>query len=68
MIAIEKKSKLKNWKYNFLFIYREDKWVDVPDGNKDGPIRNSYNKPTMKEKVSVPPYLYVTSDRCEEGA
>ncbi|KAJ8433087.1 hypothetical protein Cgig2_014135 [Carnegiea gigantea] len=34
MTAIEKKSKLKYWKYDFLFVCRESGWSDVPDWNE----------------------------------
>ena len=33
MTAIEKKFKLKNWKYDFLFIHRAIGWGDLPDWN-----------------------------------
>ncbi|KAJ8448735.1 hypothetical protein Cgig2_011356 [Carnegiea gigantea] len=31
MTAIEKKSKVKHWKYDFVFLRRESGWGDVPD-------------------------------------
>jgi len=31
MTAIEEKSKVKNWKYDFLFVHREAGWGDLPD-------------------------------------
>ena len=31
MTAIEKKSKVKNWKYDFLFAQREAGWGDLPN-------------------------------------
>jgi len=36
--AIKKKSKLKNWKYDFLFVHHAMGWADLPDWNDDKPI------------------------------
>ncbi|KAJ8419411.1 hypothetical protein Cgig2_025508 [Carnegiea gigantea] len=50
LMAIEKKTKVKNWKYDFLFIRCETGWGDLPDWNKGKPVRNPYGEPTDAEK------------------
>jgi len=49
MTAIEKKSKLKYWKYDFFFIHRESGWCDVPDWNEGKLARSPFREPTAKE-------------------
>ena len=38
MIAIGKKSKVKNWKYDFLFVHCKAAWADVPAWNEGKPV------------------------------
>jgi len=50
MTAIEKKSKVKHWKYDFLFLHRESSWGDVPNWNEGKPVRNPFGEPTADER------------------
>ncbi|KAJ8419891.1 hypothetical protein Cgig2_017701 [Carnegiea gigantea] len=50
MRAIEKKSKVKHWKYDFLFLRRESGCGDVPNWNKGKPVRNPFREPTVDER------------------
>jgi len=50
MAAIEKKSKVKYWKYDFLFLHRESCWGDVPDWNEGQPVWNPFGEPTADER------------------
>ncbi|KAJ8432190.1 hypothetical protein Cgig2_013732 [Carnegiea gigantea] len=50
MRAIEKKSKVKNQKYNFLFIRRKAGWGYLPNWNKRMPVRSPYGEPTKDKK------------------
>lgn len=58
MSAIEKKSKVKNWKYNFLFVCREDGWGDVPDWNDEKPCKEAIGIPSPEEKVTAEYFRY----------
>ena len=49
MTAI-KKSKVKNWKYDFLFVRRETGWGDLPDWNERKPVRNPFGELTNTGK------------------
>ncbi|KAJ8426754.1 hypothetical protein Cgig2_029423 [Carnegiea gigantea] len=51
--AIEKKSKVKHWKYDFLFVHRESGWGDVPDWNEGKPMRNPFGEPTAEERKTA---------------
>ncbi|KAJ8434745.1 hypothetical protein Cgig2_001948 [Carnegiea gigantea] len=53
MTAIEKKSKVKHLKYDFLFLRRESGWGDVPDWNEGKPMRNPFREPTVNEQRTV---------------
>ncbi|KAJ8433142.1 hypothetical protein Cgig2_007106 [Carnegiea gigantea] len=48
--TIEKKSKVKYWKHDFLFLRRESGWGDDPDWNENKPVRNSFGEPTAEER------------------
>ena len=48
--AIKKKSKVKYWKYDFLFLHQESGWGDVPDWNEGKPARNPFGEPTAEER------------------
>jgi len=50
MTAIEKKSKVKHRKHDFLFLRRTSSWGDVPDWNEGKPMRNPFGKPTTDER------------------
>ena len=50
MTANEKKSKVKRWKYNFLFLRRESGWEDVPYWNEGKPVRNPFGEPMADEQ------------------
>ncbi|KAJ8428571.1 LOW QUALITY PROTEIN: hypothetical protein Cgig2_021629 [Carnegiea gigantea] len=50
MTAIEKKSKLKYWKYDFLFLRQASGWGDVPDWNEGKPVRQPFREPTAEER------------------
>ncbi|KAJ8428264.1 hypothetical protein Cgig2_000326 [Carnegiea gigantea] len=58
MTAIEKKSKVKHWKYGFLFIRWELGWGNIPDWNEGKPIKNPFRAPTAKEKKTAYYFLY----------
>jgi len=51
--AIEKKSKVKHWNYNFLFVCRESGWGNIPNWNEGKPIRNPFGEPTTVEKNTI---------------
>ncbi|KAJ8431148.1 hypothetical protein Cgig2_026745 [Carnegiea gigantea] len=50
MTAIEKKSEVKHWKYDFLFVRRESGWENVPDWNEGKPVRNPFGEPMAEER------------------
>ena len=50
MTAIEKKSKVRYWKYDFLFLRRTSGWGDVPDWNEGKLVRNPFREPTAEER------------------
>ena len=58
MTAIEKKSKIKYWKYDFLFVRRVSGWGHAPVCNEDKSIRNPFGAPTPKEKKTVHYFHY----------
>ena len=49
MMTIEKKSKVKNWKYDFLFVHCEAGCGDHRDCNKGKLVRNPFGEPTAEE-------------------
>ncbi|KAJ8422196.1 hypothetical protein Cgig2_000661 [Carnegiea gigantea] len=50
MMAIEKKSKVKNWEYDFRFICCEVGWGDLPNWNEEKPVLNPYrDQPRMRK-------------------
>ncbi|KAJ8427020.1 hypothetical protein Cgig2_001043 [Carnegiea gigantea] len=44
MTVIEKKPKIKNQKYDFLFIHRVASWADVLDWKDGKPVRNPFEE------------------------
>ena len=58
MTVIEKKSKVKHWKYDFLFVHRESGWGNTPDWNEGKPIRNPFGAPTVEEKKTTRCFHY----------
>jgi len=42
---MEKKSKIKNWKYDFLFVHKAAGWAAVSEWNDGKPVRNPFGKP-----------------------
>jgi len=57
MTAIEKNSKVKNWKYDFLFVHRDSGWGDLPIWNKDKPLRNPFGEPSDEEQKTTRYFL-----------
>jgi len=53
MTAIEKKSKVKHWIYDFLFVRRESGWGNVPDWTEGKPVMNPFGKPTAEERKTA---------------
>jgi len=82
MTAIEKKSKVKYWKFDFLFIHRESGWGNILDWNEANPVRNSLVHQSRSEEdgplllllrpggwqVAAYPKIPGASDRVSEGA
>ncbi|KAJ8419343.1 hypothetical protein Cgig2_003520 [Carnegiea gigantea] len=62
MTAMEKKSKLKYWKYDFLFLRRESGWGDVPDWNEGKPIRQPFGEPTAEERQTARYLMFYIHD------
>jgi len=58
MTAIEKKSKLKYWKYDFLFLHRELGLGDVPHWNKGKPVRSTFGEPTAEERRTTHYFVF----------
>ena len=62
MMAIKKRSKVKNWKYDFLFVRRDSGWGDLPAWDKEKPIRNPFG-PFDKERRTTRYFLcYIGED------
>jgi len=53
MTAIEKKSKVKHWKYDFLFVRRESGWGNIPDWNEGKPVKNPFGEPMAEERKTA---------------
>ncbi|KAJ8442013.1 LOW QUALITY PROTEIN: hypothetical protein Cgig2_033777 [Carnegiea gigantea] len=53
MTAIEKKSKVKYRKYNFLFLHREPGWGDVPNWDEGKPVWNPFGEHTVDEQYQT---------------
>ena len=82
MTAIEKKSKVKHWKYDFLFVRRELGWGNIPNLNEGKPIRNPFGEPTVRtrrrpatsiitsgrQQALAYPEVHVAGDRVRERA
>jgi len=58
MTTIEKKSKVKHWKYDFLFVRRESGRGNIPDWNEGKPVRNLFGAATAKEKKTARYFHY----------
>ena len=58
MTTIEKNSKLKYWKYDFLFLHRESGWGDVPDWNEGKRVRSPFGKPTAEERRTARYFMF----------
>ncbi|KAJ8432914.1 hypothetical protein Cgig2_004588 [Carnegiea gigantea] len=58
MTTIEKKSKLKYWKYDFLFLRQELGWDDVPKWNEGKPVRNPFGEPTTEERHTARYFMF----------
>ena len=50
MTAIEKKSKVKYWKYGFLFVRCDSGWGDISDWNEGKSVRNPFGEPMAEER------------------
>lgn len=53
MMAIKKKSKVKHWKYDIIFVHWESAWANIPDWNEGKPIRNTFGAPMAEEKKTA---------------
>ena len=53
MLEIERKSKLRNWKYNVIYIQSREGWGEFPIWNEAKPITNPFGIPTRKEKKTT---------------
>ena len=58
MMTIEKKSKLKNLKYDFLFIHHATGLGELPDWNSGKPIQNPFGEPTSEGTKTARDYQY----------
>jgi len=58
MTAIEKKSTLKNWKYDFLFMHRTTSWANLPNWNDGKMVRNLFREPTSEEREAAHYFQY----------
>ena len=58
MTTIEKKSKVKHWKYDFLFVSRDSGWGDLPGQYKEKPIRNPFTELFDEEMRTACYFLY----------
>jgi len=62
-MAIEKKSNVKYWKYDFLFVQRELGWGDVPDWNEHKPMRKPFGELTAEERKTTRHFqFYIRED------
>ena len=57
-MAIEKKSKVKHWKYDFLFVHRESSWGNIPNWNEGKPVKNPFGAPTVEERKTARYFHY----------
>jgi len=65
MAAIKKKSKVKNWKYYFLFIRRDAGWGVLPHWKDGKPVRNPFGEPIEdKSKTTCYFHYFVQEDTC----
>ena len=60
MIDIEKKSKVKHWKYDFLFVHRESGWGNVPDGTRVSLLGTPFGSPQLRKEKW--PQFYIQED------
>lgn len=58
MTTIEKKSKVRYWKYDFLFLRRASGWGDVPTWNEGKPVRNPFGEPTAEERRTARYFMF----------
>jgi len=58
VMAIEKKSKVKHCKYNFLFIRRDLGWENLPGWNEEKLVRNPFGEPSDEEQKTARYFLY----------
>ncbi|KAJ8419943.1 LOW QUALITY PROTEIN: hypothetical protein Cgig2_020753 [Carnegiea gigantea] len=58
MTAIDKKSKVKHWKCDFLFVRRESAWGNIPEWNDGKPVKNPFRAPTAEEKKTARYFYY----------
>ena len=53
MKAIEKKSKVKHWKYDWFCICPKSGWGNIPDWNEGKLVRNPFGEPTTEERKTA---------------
>ncbi|KAJ8419987.1 hypothetical protein Cgig2_025350 [Carnegiea gigantea] len=58
MMDIEKKSKLKYWKYDFLFLRRESGYGDALDWNEGKPVRSPFWEPIVEEQRTARYFMF----------
>ena len=58
MMTIEKKSKVKYYKYHFLFVHYELGWGDVLDWIEGKLLRNPFGEPMAEERKTSHYFRY----------
>ncbi|KAJ8444805.1 hypothetical protein Cgig2_014994 [Carnegiea gigantea] len=65
MMAIEKKLKVKHWKYDFLFVCRDVGWGDLLRWNEEKRVRNPLGESSDEEQKMARYFLYyIREDDC----